>query len=500
MSDTTGGAPDPLEDPLFYPIVLTNAGVVPQPPATLRQQLINLVQFGTDPGGNAVLPPLPGYTAGLPGSLIEDIASTDVGAMILCDQARVELINSLTPFGCNAFVMAQLGQLFGLPFGTTTNVSVQVIFSGSVGFMIQSGFQVGDGTNIYIIQQGGIISSGGASAALTAVAVTSGPFPCPAGSVTQIVTSVPTSITLTVTNPTAGTGGNTQETEQQYRVRMLQASIVACQGTPTFLKTLLEAIPGVVPQQVGVQSVAGGSWKVICGGSSVDPFAVANAIYQAVPIIGSLVGSTMTVTAVTNANPGVVTTLLNHGYATGQVVTFHNFLGMTALNTGNYTITVITEKTFSIGVDTTSDGTYTASSGTVAPNLRNSSVAILDQPDIYTVPFVTPPQQTVIVQMEWYTAATVTAISVINQVSQGAIVAAINEIPVGQAINLLVLQEQVQDAVAPYLLGTQLSQMLWTVQINGITTSPGVNTQLIVGDPESYFTTTPANVSVTLGS
>ena len=50
----------------------------------------------------------PDYTANLPGSLIEDIASTDVGALTGIDQARVDAINSVTPYGANAFVLAQL--------------------------------------------------------------------------------------------------------------------------------------------------------------------------------------------------------------------------------------------------------------------------------------------------------------------------------------------------------------------------------------------------------
>jgi hypothetical protein len=49
---------------------------------------------------------VPDYTANLPGSLIEDISSTDVQALATIDQARVDAINSFSPYGANAFALA----------------------------------------------------------------------------------------------------------------------------------------------------------------------------------------------------------------------------------------------------------------------------------------------------------------------------------------------------------------------------------------------------------
>lgn len=487
--------PIPLVEQLYYPIVLTKAGVTPQLPADLRQQLVNLVTYGTDPLGNQVMTPLPGYTAALPGSLIEDMASTATGALILCDQARVELINSLTPYGANSFLIAQLGMLFGLQFGTTTNVSVNVVFTGTVGFFIQSGFTVGDGTNTYILQQAGIIQSSGQSASLLAVSPIAGSWPVPPGTVTQIVSSVPSSITLAVTNALEGTGGNTQETEQAYRVRVQQASIVGCKGTPAMVKTLLQEVPGVSPQQVAVLS-QGANWEVICGGSSPDQYAIAQAIYQGVCNIGTLIGSTMSLSAVTRANPGVVTTVLNHGYSNNQVVTFSGVGGMTNLNTGNYTITVVDEKNFSIGVNTTAFPAYTGG-GQVLPNLRNNTPTINDYPDIYTIPFVTPPQQTVSVVLTWHALGNVAAEGVIDQLAQTAVVNTINAIPVGNPINLLALQEQVLIAIAPQISLDQVTGMDWEVAINNVPAPPEGGLSIILGDPESYFSTTSSAVTVT---
>lgn len=487
-----------LGDALNFPIVMSRAGLLPQLPSTLLAQLIQLVTFGTDAFGNQVMRPSPGYTAGLPGSLIEDISSTDVGAMVICDQAKIELINSLTPFGANAFLMNQLGQLFGIPSGTTANVNVGVVFSGTVGFMIQAGFLVGDGTHTFVVQQGGIIGAFGQSTSLTAIAIQTGPFPVPPGSVTQILTSVPLSIALEVLNPLQGAGGDTIETEQAYRLRVLEASVVACQGTAAFLKTKLKAILGVVPQQVAVQSVPGVGWKVICGGSNPDPFEIGNAIYLSVPDPATLVGSTMTVGAVTQANPGKVTTVLNHGYATGQAVTFSGMGGMTALNSGSYTATVVDEKNFTIGVDTTSFPAYTGG-GVAAPNLRNTSVVITDYPDNYTIPYVIPPVQTVAVVLTWNAVSTLATGAVISQLAQGAIVSYINALPAGAPINEFAMQEAVQVAVAPLLALQNLSRMIWSISINGVATPPTTGTGLVEGDPESYFSIVPADVTVALG-
>jgi hypothetical protein len=68
----------------------TAAGPVPQTAESLREQLV----------AQAVALS-PGLTTDLPGSLIEDIVSTDVGALLVCDQARVDLINSVGPLKAN---------------------------------------------------------------------------------------------------------------------------------------------------------------------------------------------------------------------------------------------------------------------------------------------------------------------------------------------------------------------------------------------------------------
>lgn len=75
----------------------------------------------------------------------------------------------------------------------------------------------------------------------------------------------------------------------------------------------------------------------------------------------------LTITGITNANPGVVTvastTTLGAAGATKQI-TITGVVGMTQVNGAQYTATVINGTTFSIGVDTTAYGAY-VSGGTV---------------------------------------------------------------------------------------------------------------------------------------
>lgn len=67
-----------------------------------------------------------------------------------------------------------------------------------------------------------------------------------------------------------------------------------------------------------------------------------------------------TITNITQANPGVVTTSAAHGFTTGEVVGLADVVGMTEVNGNSYTITVLSSTTFDIGVDTTGFTAYSS--------------------------------------------------------------------------------------------------------------------------------------------
>lgn len=402
---------------MTLPVVMTASGPVPNSPAALNSDLIATVQAEDAD-----------FTANLPGLLLEDLTSTGTAMLSQMDQARVDAINSVTPLGANAFILAQQGVMLGLPQGQPVNTNVLEVFSGEtiIGFVIQPGLIVGDGTNQYVIQQpGGIIQSTGQSTPLLAVASQSGTFAVPSDSVNQIITSLPApyNTALTVTNPQAGTPATTAESPQSYRSRIIQAQQIAGQGTPAFVTTLLQAIPGVTPRLVSVRQTTFG-WEVICGGG--DPLAVAFAIYQGTIDLSTIVGS----------------------------------------NTPS----------------------------------RNVTVSIIDAPNTYTITYVNPPQQVTTVQAVWNTnLANFTSGAQVNALAATAIQSYINSIIVGQPINLNAMSAAFAAAVASVLPVNNLSALNFTVLINGSVVAPEAGTELIPGDPESWFFCAANGATVTQG-
>jgi hypothetical protein len=462
---------------------VTAAGFQPTPPATINANFINYVSQIQ-----------PGFTANLPASLIEDLTSTATGAIVQVDSLCVELGNSISPYSANSWIMTQLGNIYGVQQGADTNTSVFVVFNGTVGFSIPPGFTIGDGTYQYVIQEGSVIPVGGVSAPIFCLANTTGSWAVPSNTVTQIITSVPSGVTLSVNNPNTGTPGALAQSLPDYQAQVIQAGLAAAQGMPTFLKTLLSQVPGVQQRLVAAVQIGGGGWEIIVGGG--DPYQVANAIYSAMFDFSILVGSTLNITGITRANPGVVTTNLNHGLTTGQTnVYISGVLGMTAANGGPYTVTVLSPTTFSFGVNTTAFGTYT-SGGVVTPNNRNVSVNLIDYPDTYTIPFVNPPQQTTIIQLQWHTISpNYVSPSSIVQLGTPAIVGYVNSIPVGQPLNGFDLEDAFQNAIESVLDISYLANLVLTVTVNGVAITP--TGYLYYGDPESYFYTTSSNVTIT---
>jgi len=462
---------------------MTTSGPQPTPVATLYDNLITYV-------ANTV----PGYTANLPGSLIDDVAGTDTGALVAIDQARVDAINSVTPYGANAFILAQLGAQFGIPQGIGANGSVFVQFSGPAGYVFPRGFVVGDGTNQYALQDGGVIETGGTSPQLYAVATTSGTFAIPADTVNQLVTSVPSAYAVTVTNPEAGTSATSAESAQDYRARVLQAGIVASTGTPAYVKTLLEKVTGVQARLVSINQLSGG-WQIVCGGG--DAFSVAAAILQSVPDIAVLQGSQLAVTAMTAANPVVITTNLTHGYQVGQTVT------VTGATPGAYNLTYTVASVTATTITTTTNGSgfgAYSSGAKLAPNPRNISVSLFQNPDTYSVTFVNPPQQIVTVAVTWNTTLpSFTAGTSVAQLAAPAIQSYINSIYVGQPINILEMQSAFQNAVSSVIAPQNVTTLEFVVTINGVTASPAAGTSIVPSDPESYFSTSSAGVTITQG-
>ena len=470
------------------PTIMTAAGLQSQAPADLNSQLIALATSYA-----------PGLTATLPGSLIEDLASTATAGLVVIDQARIDLVASVSPNAANPYLLNLLGQVYGIARNLGTNTGIFIVVTGPAGYVVPPGFIVSDGTYQYSVQDAGIIGSSGATQPISAIATQAGSWAVPANTVTQIVTSVPSTLTLSVTNPLAGSPGLAPQTDADYRTQVMLGAQASFTGSVAALKTALDNVIGVNPDLVSVRPQTGGGWEVIVGGTG-DPYQIGFAIFSSLFDISTIVGSVMTVSGISNANPAVVTTALNHGFQSGQSgVQINGAAGISGVNGLNFTIIVLTPTSFSIPVNTTTAGTYTGN-GVVTPNFRNVTTSVYIPPDTYTIPYVIPPSQTVSMVVTWNTTAPgyVSAASV-AAIAQPALVAYVNGTPVGQPLNLFALQDTFQESVTALIPRTLLTRLVFAVSINGYGVAPEAGTFIIPGDPESYFVTTAAAVVINQG-
>jgi hypothetical protein len=475
------------------PLVMTAQGLQPAAPSDLRASLIALV--------SAIVPD---YTANLPGSLIEDISSTDVFALVESDSFLVDLVNSVTPYGANAFLLNQLGILYGVDHQPITNTAVYVIFSGPPGYVVNQGFVVGDGTYQYVCQSGGICGLDGNTLPIYALATVTGAWEVLENTVVQMLTSVPGGIELSVTNPVAGIPSLSGEPISIFRERCFTAGLAASTGMARYLKTLCGNIPGVQSRLVSVQTVEN-QYVVICGGG--DPYQVAYAIWMADFYTPGLTGSTIWIDNMTNTNPIVVTTAFNHNLSTGDVITIMDNVGMPYLNGHQFTVTRLDDSdsrkdtVFTINADGTPMSSYQRG-GYITPNPINAYITVSDFPDTFVIPFVIPPQERVDITVVWRTdSPNYVAADAIAQAAIPEIVAYVNSLPAGTTpINLNVLNKVFLDSVASILVGEYIIDIEWAISINEIGRSPVGGTQVIFGDPYSYFYTENGKIQVLKGT
>lgn len=473
------------------PLVMTLQGLQPQSPSDLRSQLLASVSASN-----------PDYTANLPSSLVEDISSTDIAACVQSDSFLVDLVNSITPNGANPFLLQQFGILYGLSPQAATNTSVYVTFYGTPGFIIVNGFTVGDGTNQYIVQDGGIIGTEGVSLPLYAVSPLSGSWAVPEGSVTQLLTSVPANIalTLTVTNVSDGLPSTAMETVTDYRARTMTAGLASSTGMARYMKTLLGQIPGVVYRLISArQDVATGRYIVLVGGG--DPYMIAYAIWKALFWTGGLLYAPINITFISNQNPAIVTTENNHNLLTGMVETINGVQGLGTMYTINgqpFPVTVISNNQFSVPFNASLPGTSYTTGGTVSPNPIVEEVTINDYPDSYLIPYVIPAQEVATLTVAWQTDSP-------NYVSATAVAAAaapalqdyINNLPVGTTpINVYDMTAIFLDSVSGILPAEAVTILNFSVGIDGVGVLPVPGTGVIYGDPNSYFYADLAGITV----
>lgn len=256
------------------PVIYDITGPVAKTAEELRQQVIETATRLS-----------PGITTDLPGSLIEDMTSTSVGALLVCDQASVDLINSCSPYGANVHLLKQLGAIYGVQQGKDEHLGVCRIL-GAARLWYSKGFTVGDGTYLYTVRRDTVIPDSGQTEPVYCLATTTGIWAVPAGTVNQVKTSVPESYQVTCTNLTAGLPGTDEQSPASYRAQVMQAGMFSVQGTPDCYRSALKKVNGVQENLISFRQATLGKWVAVVGGG--DPYEVAYAIYKAVPDISIL--------------------------------------------------------------------------------------------------------------------------------------------------------------------------------------------------------------------
>jgi len=162
-----------------------------------------------------------------------------------------------------------------------------------------------------------------------------------------------------------------------------RASIVSITSTTV-------AVCDIVEDFTDTNAIADGDWSIDLSpvvdletdASQAGAIANVRSEYQS----GTL-GDRFTITGITGANPGVVTTSASHGYVNGDRVQINDVVGMTQVNGNVYTVKGKTATTFQLAddnntnVDTTNYTTY-ASGGIVRKRLTGLAVDAFRSADV----------------------------------------------------------------------------------------------------------------------
>lgn len=191
------------------------------------------------------------------GTTLNTDVSTAAGQLIANDttmvttaqQECVAIANESNPYYATGQALDVAAAFWGYYRKQGVPTTVVATLTGSSGVAIPAGAIVSDGTNQYtLLDATSIPSTGSVSAEFQCT--TTGPIECPAGTLTEIITTI--SGWDSVTNPTAGIVGYNSENDNVFRDRI----------TANFLNKRARAILGAIIDNVAaidnVVSVVGG--------------------------------------------------------------------------------------------------------------------------------------------------------------------------------------------------------------------------------------------------
>jgi hypothetical protein len=131
---------------------------------------------------------------------------------------------------------------------------------------------------------------------------------------------------------------------------------------------------------------------------------------------------------------------------------------------------------------------------------RNITQAIYDFPDIYTIPWINPPMQTVAITVIWNSSSVyLVSNSAVQLLAAPALIAYINSIGVGQPINDLLMANVFKDSIKDIIDPNLITRLIFDVSINGVGVSVDVGTHIYSSEPESYFYAATGSMTINNG-
>lgn len=172
--------------------------------------------------------------------------ATSEAAIIADSNAQFAyLVNQMNPDTAAGIFQDALGRIYFMERNPGTPTVVQVLCGGAFNTPIPQGAQVQDTSgNRYVCQQAGTIGVGG-SVTLPFECVVLGPTPCPANTVTRIITGGINGWD-TVNNPTPGAVGSDVESRAAFEFRRQQSVALNAHGSIVSIGAAVFDVDGVI--------------------------------------------------------------------------------------------------------------------------------------------------------------------------------------------------------------------------------------------------------------
>jgi uncharacterized phage protein gp47/JayE len=203
------------------------------------------------------------------------LASSETAIVAEKNSEIAYVCNQVDPQYASGRFQDALGRIYFMTRNGATSTQVTANLTGIVDTIIPSGTMAQDTSgNSYTLMAQVTIDATGTSAGVFEN-VTTGPIPCPAGTLTKVYQSVPG--WDSVTNPSAGILGNNEETRSEFEYRRQNSVAANAQGTPQAIYGKVFDVPGVSDCYVVNNRLP----SIVNSGSTNYPLAP-NSIYVAV--------------------------------------------------------------------------------------------------------------------------------------------------------------------------------------------------------------------------